>query len=121
MAVYATVSEYESFAGLAAGTAPAATGRLLQRASEFIDARVAAYYEKDQAGAFKDAGVASAFKNATMAQVEWWLATGDEKQATAAYKISIAGGLHLHPSGRRLAPRAKDYLLAANLGSGVLV
>jgi hypothetical protein len=113
MAAHATIDELENYIGT---TAPDDADRLLQRASELVDTRVFGFYEIDSVTDLPaDARVREALRDATCAQVEWWLATGDEKEATARFAFPGIGSLNLRTTGRRIAPRAADHLRLAGL------
>lgn len=74
---HATAAEYETYTGQ---TAPADIDRLLDRATELLDADVllGAVYDIDENSLPSDADVIAAFRDATCAQVEYWQDTGEE-------------------------------------------
>lgn len=110
--MHATSAEFETYSGQ---TSPADIARLLARASEIVDAHVTSPYSLEDDGSFTETAIAEAFRDATCAQVEWWLATGDEAEATARFKSPGVGGLDISTTGLRLAPRAADALDRAGL------
>ena len=110
--MYATGAEFTTYSGQAV---PADIDRLLARASDLIDSQVTSMYSLETDGTFTETAVADVFRDATCAQVEWWLATGDEVEATARFKSPGVGGLDVTSSGLRLAPRAADALDRAGL------
>lgn len=113
---YATTTEFTSYTGKAA---TADTGRLLQRASNLLDALIVVSYRVDALGVPYDLEVIDALKNATCAQVEWWIETGDPIEGSSRFETTGlsagTGGLNLGKSRRRLAPQAEDELRKANL------
>jgi hypothetical protein len=119
MEAHATVDELEEYTGT---TAPDDAERLLVRASELVDTFVFGYYEVDSVTNLPtDVKVREGLRDAVCAQVEWWLATGDEKEATTRFAFPGIGSLNLRTTGRRLAPRAADHLRLASLTQGVAV
>lgn len=116
--MHATLPELETYLG----EAPPASGeRLLQRATELIDTHVFGYYEIDPVTELPtETKVIEALRDATCAQVEYWLATGDEKEATARFKHPGIGSLNLVTTGVRVAPRAQDALRRAGLLQAVV-
>jgi hypothetical protein len=118
---YASMAELETYLD---DSAPADAARLLQRASELIALAVVTPYEVDPVlNLPKETYVSEALRDATCAQVEWWLETGDEKDVLTGWStISFIGALFLSGGGgRRLAPRAKDALARGNLLGGVVM
>lgn len=89
--------------------------RLLERASELVDS-VSLLRIDDT-----DADHLAAARDATAAQVEWWLSAGEDAETgppVQSYSIGslslsygVAGGAHR----MRLAPRAKRHLFLAGL------
>lgn len=118
MAVHAIAAQFETFTGLAA---PADINRLLARASELIDLYVLTPYAATDAGIATDQDILDALSDATCAQIEWWLATGDETEATARFRSPGVGKLNVTTTGVRLAPRAEDALTRAGLRQGVAI
>lgn len=116
--MHATTGELDAYLGVAA---PADAERLLQRATELIDTYAFGYYTVDSVTKLPtETRVAGALRDATCAQVEWWMATGDEKEATSRFKHPGIGSLNLVTTGRRLAPRAQDALQRAGLLQAVI-
>lgn len=114
---YATSAEYTDYSGRAA---PSDISRLLERASDTIDAAVVASYATDAAGNPTDPDVIAALRKATCAQVEWWDESGDEVGVLGDFTSVGIGSLNLSrgqqaSKGRRLAPRASDHLQTAGL------
>lgn len=111
MAQHATKAQLETWLGEAA---PANADRLLQRASSLIDALVVAPYAKRADGTIIDTKVSTALRDATTAQVEWWIQTGDATEASARFESS-GKGVSVKSTGRRLAPQAEDALFIGGL------
>jgi len=118
---YATATDYLDFTGTAG---PADIDRLLDRASEEIDAYlVSARYTTDTVtGAATKPEVIDALLRATCAQVEWWQANGDELGTGAAYQTVSLGPASLTrssagwgPTPGEIAPRAAKILKVAGL------
>lgn len=111
---YAT--EAELTAWLPTGTVVTDADRLLQRASELIDATVTAPFAVDSITDLPtDTDVAAAMRDATCAVVEQWLEVGEENDVDglAGEQISVTGF-----SGKRapkIAPRAFRILQNAGL------
>lgn len=130
MAAYASLADLQAYIG-----APPASGddRLLQRASDLIDAAlIASRYNVDVLGNPTDAADITALQQAVCAQVESWKATGDERgdlgqwqemslgparlvRRMSSRSGSLAGG---GIGGARLAPRAQEVLVTAGLWPG---
>lgn len=109
MAAYATPVELADYMGL--DEPPADAERLLERASTLINAHVVTPRN------ITNVVVVEALRNATCAQVEWWLATGDEVEATARFVSPGVAGADLTTTGRRIAPRAIDELAEGGLSA----
>ncbi len=127
---YATLADLANWLN-----APPVSGddRLLQRASELLDAAlVATRYTVDGSGNPTDAINIAALRDAACAQVESWKATGDERgdlgqwqemtlgPAKLVRRLSSRSG-SLAGSGTgsaRLAPRAQEILHVAGLWPG---
>ncbi|KOX16570.1 MULTISPECIES: hypothetical protein [unclassified Streptomyces] len=118
----------EALAAWLGTPAPADAERLIARAGEDIDsALLTAVYRVDEDGDPTEPDIAAALSAATCAQVEWWLATGDDGSGAADRwgsvsigpvslsdrKTSAAGA-----SGVELAPRARRALRRAGLEPG---
>lgn len=122
---YASRSDLAAYTG---ADAPAQAERLLERASELIDSKVIAPYTVDDDDMPSDATQRQAFRDATCAQVEWWIETGDEKGVLAAYSSVSIGSLSLSRgsagssamTGEALAPRARVHLANADLLYGAI-
>lgn len=105
------------------GELPSDAGRLLVRASELIDDHTAAaVYDVDTTGAPTYQPVIDGLRDATCAQVEYWL-TGDEEDDILGptQGVSIAGMQMQYGAGENrvtpmyLAPRAARHLRRAGL------
>ncbi|GAA1175973.1 head-tail connector protein [Streptomyces rhizosphaericus] len=125
--VYATPEQLATYTG---APAPEGAERLLARASEDIDAALlTAYYATDADGDPTERHVVDALRDATCAQVEYQLATGDDGTGAAGVwdavsigPVSLSGRKAGPPaaSGVDLAPRAHRALLRAGLLPGVI-
>jgi hypothetical protein len=103
---YATLAQLQTYVGDAVAL-PDGASRLLERASELID-----YVSLDRA---KDMATSTHVVNAVCAQVEFWIHT-DESHAVLAPSGSLSiGSVSMSNQPGQLAPRAKRYLLLANL------
>lgn len=116
---YATVAELEAWLGQ---TPPADAERLLDRASGLVDrATVAAVYKVDDQGAPTNPDMAATLRDATCAQVEYWIETGDEMAAMSTLSSVAIGSVRLGTGQQgggaspRLAPRAADLLIVGGL------
>jgi hypothetical protein len=116
VAVYATTEELEDYLGEAA---PADATRLLKRASAFIATFATAGFVADVDGLPTDEQPLAGLRDAVCAQIEFWIETGDEKEALAYFESVSTSGFSAKRSGVRLAPRARDALIAAGLTQGV--
>lgn len=125
MPTYATASDLTAWTGTAA---PDDADRKLKRASEIIDAALlTAYYATDNTGAATDTVIVAALRDATCAQVEFWLA-GDEEDDVLGPLQSIqlgsmgqtfgAGQNRVTPTD--VAPRAIRVLSNAGLLSATV-
>ncbi|MEU8989972.1 hypothetical protein AB0C98_26675 [Streptomyces sp. NPDC048558] len=125
--VYATPEQLTAWTGQ---PAPADAERLLARASEDIDdALLTACYAVNDAGMPVEPEIAQALADATCAQVEYQLATGDDGTGAAGLWDSVSIG-PVSLSGRKdapaaagdvdLAPRAYRALTRAGLLPGVI-
>ncbi|MFF2922730.1 hypothetical protein ACFVTP_10055 [Streptomyces celluloflavus] len=125
--IYATPEQLAAWTGQ---TAPDDAERLLARASEDIDsALLTAVYAVDEDGDPTDPKIAAALGDATCAQVEYWLATGDDGTGAAGHwdavsigPVSLSGRSSAPPaaSGVELAPRAARALRRVGLVPGVV-
>ncbi|MET7450680.1 hypothetical protein ABZT03_02065 [Streptomyces sp. NPDC005574] len=125
--VYATPEQLAAWTGQ---PAPSDAGRLLARASEDVDdALLTALYCTDTAGMPTNPKIVQALADATCAQVEYQLATGDDGTGAAGRWGSVSIG-PVSLSDRRdstptanevdLAPRAFRALKRAGLLPGVI-
>ncbi|MCY0959604.1 hypothetical protein [Streptomyces sp. H27-H5] len=125
--VYATPEQLAAWTGT---PAPPAAERLLARASEDIDdALLSSVYAVDGIGLPTDPGVVGVLADATCAQVEYQLATGDDGTGAAGRWGSVSIG-PVSLGDRRdsaqaagdvdLAPRAHRALTRAGLLPGVI-
>jgi hypothetical protein len=110
---YATPEQYEAWSGL---VAPLNAERLLTRASELLDATATApFIVSDTTGLPEDVDEAAALRDATCAQVRFWVETGEEHDidGLAGSAVSVGG-----VTGRRppvIAPQALRLLRMAML------
>ncbi|MGD6762047.1 hypothetical protein ACOKM5_24240 [Streptomyces sp. BH097] len=125
--VYATPEQLTAWTGR---PAPPDADRLLERASEDVDdALTTAVYATDTAGMPTCPTTRQALADATCAQVEYQLATGDDGTGAAGRWDSVSIG-PVSLSGRKdgpsaagdvdLAPRAHRALRRAGLLPGVI-
>ncbi|MFE9450637.1 hypothetical protein [Streptomyces sp. NPDC006739] len=125
--IYATPEQLSAWTGQ---PAPDGAERLLARASEDVeDALLCAAYATDAAGMPTDPAVVLALADATCAQVEYQLATGDDGTGAAGRWGSVSIG-PVSLGDRRdapaavgdldLAPRAQRALRRAGLLPGVI-
>jgi hypothetical protein len=107
VAVYATEEELATFTGQ---TAPTDADRLLERASGVIDdhTRTAVYEVDEETGFPTDPVLLAAFRDATCAQVEFWMASHEEDDILGPVDSVSLGGVTA--KGRELAPRAARIL-----------
>ncbi|MGE9695919.1 hypothetical protein [Streptomyces sp. CH6] len=125
--VYATPDQLAAWTGEAA---PADAERLLARASEDVDdALLSAIYATDAEGRPTDPAVAAALADATCAQVEYQLATGDDGTGAGGRwgsvsigPVSLSDPRDAPRAGGELdlAPRAYRVLRRAGLTPGVI-
>lgn len=99
---------------------PEDLSRLLTRASELIDDYCrTAVYEVDDDDMPTEADDIAAFRDATCAQVEFWLASDEEDDILGPMESMSIGGLNAQPAKPLiLAPRAARILRNAGLYSG---
>lgn len=107
--VYATAAQLAAYLSRSEGDLPADSSRLLTRASELIDQ--AALMRIDSANADQ----AAAARDATCAQVEFWLEVGEEHAIRAPRGAVRVGSLSQAQQPAQLAPRARRHLLLAGL------
>lgn len=105
-------------------TVPSDAARLLERASLVVDDAVTAPYLVDTERVPTETRIADALRDATCAQVEWWIETGDVLGLDDFHSVSI-GSVTLarseSKSRRRLAPDAQLILANAGLTGAVVV
>lgn len=106
---YATKADLAAFTGLLETELPADSDRLLQRASELVD--VATMGRIDPSVTEQ----AEAAKNATCAQVEYWLQVGEEMDIFGLKDGIAIGSFRTDSLPQALAPRARRYLFLAGL------
>lgn len=95
--------------------------RILTRASEVISHAtigLAAAYWHDISVEDPHDDHTEALRDATCAQVEYWLEVGEEHDIVGLTGLLIAGKLHVSELPGRLAPRARTYLIGAGLYHG---
>lgn len=125
--IYATPEQLAAWTGQ---PAPEGAERMLARASEDVDdALMTAVYDTDADGDPTDPAVIRALSDATCAQVEYQLATGDDGTGAAGEWDSVSigpvslSGRQARPSDASsvdLAPRAHRALRLAGLLPGVI-
>ncbi|MGW8767683.1 hypothetical protein ACWGN5_34940 [Streptomyces sp. NPDC055815] len=118
----------EQLAAWLGAPAPADAERLIARAGEDIDsALLTAIYPVDDDGDPTDSEIVAALGSATCAQVEFWLAAGDDGigaqsrwDSVSIGPVSLSGraASTAGASGVELAPRAARALLRAGLTPG---
>ena len=113
-------SGYGSVAPAVTIAPPEDLSRLLTRASELIDDYTrTARYEHDTDGFPTDADDIAAFRDATCAQVEFWLAGDEEDDVLGPLSDLSIGGVSAKPAYVMvLAPRAARILRGAGLYRG---
>ena len=98
------------------GVTPADAARLLDRASELIDdCTRTAIYPVDANGLPTGADEIAALRDATCAQVEFWLASDEEDDVLGPVDSLTIGGVTAHTKPLTLAPRAARILRSAQL------
>jgi hypothetical protein len=109
--VHATAQD---LAGWLDGETPPEAARLLARASRLVDRHVYAGYRVDDDGLPVDEHVRDALRDATCAQVEQWLAVGEDHDVEGVEgAVSVGGASFTLPPS--LAPRARRELVLASL------
>lgn len=129
---YATTAQLDTWVG-ESQTLPSTDEqtRLLERASQVVDAiLIGAVYAVDSNSLPTDSDVADALADATCAQVEWWLESGDEHGSATAWDQVSIGSVSLGRGGSSgggggastpvVAPRAAQRLQLAGLLPGTL-
>lgn len=117
---FATTEELETFIGTGYSI-PADADRLLQRASELVAHRTiglaTAYWHtitlEDPHDSFTEG-----LRDATLAQVEFWLETGEEHDIVGLVGSITSGKLSISQLPPRLGPRARAFLIDAGLLHG---
>lgn len=119
---YASVEDLTAFLGVdyvVPETVEA--NRILQRASEIVSyatiGLASAYWHTITVEAPHDDWT-EALRDATCAQVEFWLEVGEEHDIVGLTGLLIAGKFHVSELPERLAPRAKLFLVEAGLLHG---
>ncbi|WP_370420341.1 hypothetical protein AB8O64_19760 [Streptomyces sp. QH1-20] len=126
--VYASAEQLAAWTG---APAPPGAERLLARASEDIDsALLTSLYPVDEQGDPTDPRIAAALADATCAQTEFWLATGDDGTGASGRwdsvsigPVSLSGRSSAPPAatGVELAPRADRALRRVGLTPGRVI
>ncbi|MFE5558658.1 hypothetical protein [Streptomyces sp. NPDC056544] len=121
----------EALAAWLGTPAPPDAERLIARAGEDIDsALLTAIYPVDDDGDPLDSTIAAALSSATCAQVEYWLAAGDDGtgaqgrwDSVSIGPVSLSGraASTAGASGVELAPRAARALRRAGLEPGRVI
>lgn len=106
---YATKAELASYLNVNEADLPDDAERLLDRASELIDETVVAVYDTD------DEDVQAALRDATAAQVEFWIEVGEEHDITGQRGEIEVEGLRIRKLPGTLAARARRALARENL------
>ena len=112
---YATEDDLAGYVAAAAGLDDAS--RLLTRASELLDDKVLMPFSIDDDTQLPtDTDIATALRDATCAQVEFWLEVGEEHdiEGLANRQVSVQG-LNLSALPPELGPRARRILHLAGL------
>ena len=110
MTAYATGAQYATYTGQ---TAPTDIDRQLQRASDQLDTRlIGALYGTDINGNPTDAAQILGLQNAACAQVEFWIATGDELGLSEQFEVMKIGSVLLNKGGKSSAAKSRSPILA---------
>lgn len=110
---YATLADFAAYMHIDLEDVPADTERLLARAGELIDAQTLG-----RAPLVTDSDTLGKFRLAACAQVEYWLASGEDValrgniQGYSVKSFSVTFGMR---GEAKLAPRAYDALLRTGL------
>ena len=111
---YATVDELHAYLGVAP---PADSQRLLARAQDLLDAElISTFFAVDTSGNPTDAMVIAGLNKACCAQVEFWIANGDELDELGNWTsysiagISVTRAAATWTRRSRLCQRSKDAL-----------
>lgn len=121
MDAFATTAQLATFLGVEEEALPADAGRMLDRASELIDAVTLGRYKPDTA----IDEVVSRVVAATCAQVELWISDGEGADISGGYRSYSTGTVAVtrdkgstgsgSSDAARLAPRARTNLFRAGL------
>ncbi len=112
-ASYATAEEYATWSG---EPAPTDIARLLARATELIDSIVTASFLVDEeTGLPVDEDVALALRDATCAQVRFWVEVGHEHDIDGLAGSAFAVGGFSGKRAPKTAPQAVRILRGASL------
>lgn len=114
--VYATKADLADYIGIEGTNLPVDAERLLERASELMDAATLGRIDQENTNHMEAA------KNATCAQVEYWIQTGEQQDVSGPIEGYSIGSLQIqYGSGADrvsptvLAPRSRRYLFLAGL------
>lgn len=116
MDAYATPAD---LSGWLQATAPADAVRLLARASEVVEQRVLSGYNADANGNPLDDDVAAWLRDATCAQVEFWLVVSEQHGIGGVFTGTMSAGGVSHNMPREVGPRALQILDRAGLRTPV--
>ena len=110
---YASTADLASYLYVDESTLSSDVSRLLERASELVDYYTLGRIDTDNTNHI------SAAKKATCAQVEYWMNQGEDEDVKRAISGYTTGKTQVqfadNGSHSRLAPRARQVLLAAGL------
>lgn len=104
---YATYAQLETFTGSSLPDDETAAERMLDRASELIDDYLRrAVYDVDDDGAPTDDDDIAALRDATCAQVEFWMAADEEEDILGPVQSLSIGNIQVSQGSddRRVAP-----------------
>lgn len=106
---YATVTELATYLGVGGGTLPADASRLLERAGDLVKLATL------NRGNVADVEQKTALRDATCAQVEFWLSVGEDHAVTGESGGVSIGSLRIDSLPQQLALRAWNYLFLVGL------
>lgn len=124
MTTYATVEELQTgvsstYAGRPEIADAGEAQKLLDDASRLINQatmyRAEPAYASEVDNAPDPTPYRDALRDATIAQIEFWLEVGPEHDVAGLRGSVVAGRLQVHPVAGTLAPRAKRYLREGRL------